>query len=76
MKEALLEAGVGPYNDFDLNHKLGTKFSGSTFDESGRRHGAVELLNKGDFKRLRVAVHATVERIIFSTEVSSKMCGQ
>ncbi|PON47515.1 Glucose-methanol-choline oxidoreductase, N-terminal, partial [Parasponia andersonii] len=33
MKEALLEAGVGPYNGFSLDHKLGTKISGSIFDE-------------------------------------------
>ncbi|PON79344.1 Glucose-methanol-choline oxidoreductase, N-terminal [Trema orientale] len=71
VKEALLEAGVGPDNEFNLNHKLGTKFAGSTFDQAGRRHGAVELLNRADFERLRVAVRATVERIIFSAEASS-----
>ncbi|PON58577.1 Long-chain-alcohol oxidase [Trema orientale] len=67
MKEALLEAGVGPYNGFSLDHKLGTKVSGSIFDEFGGRHGAVELLNRGDLSKLRVAVHATVERILFSS---------
>ncbi|XP_062078590.1 (R)-mandelonitrile lyase 1-like [Humulus lupulus] len=66
MKEALLEAGVGPYNGFSLDHKLGTKYSGSIFDEFGGRHGAAELLNKGDLSKLRVAVRATVERILFS----------
>ncbi|PON91043.1 Long-chain-alcohol oxidase [Trema orientale] len=71
VKEALLEAGVGPDNGVNLKHELGTKVSGSTFDEMGRRHGAVELLNKGDLKNLRVAIHATVERIIFSTKTAN-----
>ena len=70
VKEALLEAGVGPDNGFTLKHELGTKVSGSTFDDVGRRHGAVELLNRGDLKNLRVSVHATVERVIFSTDTS------
>ena len=67
VREALLESGVGPDNGFTFNHELGAKVSGSTFDDVGRRHGAVELLNKGNLKNLRVALHATVERIIFST---------
>ncbi|POO00475.1 Glucose-methanol-choline oxidoreductase, N-terminal [Trema orientale] len=70
-KEALLEAGVGPDNGYTLNHKLGTKISGSTFDDVGRRHGAVELLNKGNLTNLQVGVHATADRIIFSTKTSS-----
>ncbi|XP_062078570.1 (R)-mandelonitrile lyase 1-like [Humulus lupulus] len=70
VKDGLLEAGVGPDNEFLLKHQLGTKASGSTFDEVGRRHGAVELLNKANLKNLRVAVRATVERIIFSTKES------
>ncbi|KAL5548926.1 hypothetical protein UlMin_004157 [Ulmus minor] len=70
-KEALLEAGVGPDNGFSLDHVLGTKESGSTFDNLGRRHGAVELLNKGEDKNLKVAVYATVERILFSSKAST-----
>ncbi|KAL5548915.1 hypothetical protein UlMin_004146 [Ulmus minor] len=70
-KEALLEAGVGPDNGFTLDHVLGTKQSGSTFDNLGRRHGAVELLNKGEAKNLKVAVYATVERILFSSKAST-----
>ena len=69
--EALLETGGGPSNGFNLNHNIGTKVSGSTFDEAGRRHGAVELLNRGNSKNLQVAVEATVEKIIFSTKDSS-----
>ncbi|KAK9931884.1 hypothetical protein M0R45_019140 [Rubus argutus] len=71
VKEALLEVGVGPDNGFSLDHIIGTKVGGSIFDEHGRRHGAVELLNRGNPKNLRVGVHATVDRIIFSSEGSS-----
>ncbi|XP_015874030.3 (R)-mandelonitrile lyase 1 [Ziziphus jujuba] len=66
-RKALLQAGVGPDNGFTLQHLVGTKSSGSTFDELGRRHGAVELLNRGVLKNLRVAVEAYVEKIIFSS---------
>ncbi|XP_062079754.1 (R)-mandelonitrile lyase 1-like [Humulus lupulus] len=71
VKEALLEAGVGPDNGVTTKHKLGTKQSGSTFDDVGRRHGAVELLNNGDLKNLRIAIHAYVKRIILSTKSSN-----
>ena len=71
LKEALLEAGVGPDNGFNLDHVLGTKESGSTFDNLGRRHGAVELLNKGEAKNLKVAIYATVERILVSSKAST-----
>ncbi|KAJ9551011.1 hypothetical protein OSB04_015056 [Centaurea solstitialis] len=69
--QALLESGVGPANGFTLDHLEGTKISGSTFDGSGRRHGAVELLNEAHPENLRVVVHATVDRIIFSSNKSS-----
>ncbi|KAB2600202.1 (R)-mandelonitrile lyase 3-like [Pyrus ussuriensis x Pyrus communis] len=69
--KALLEAGVGPDNGLNLDHIKGTKIGGSTFDNNGRRHGAVELLNKGDPNKLRVAVHATVEKILFFSKASS-----
>ncbi|XP_062078562.1 (R)-mandelonitrile lyase 1-like [Humulus lupulus] len=71
-KDALVEAGVGPDNGFTLDHVVGTKASGSTFDDMGRRHGAVELLNRGDLNNLRIAVRATVERVIFSRDQTSK----
>ncbi|GMN68765.1 hypothetical protein TIFTF001_037810 [Ficus carica] len=71
-KEALVEAGVVPDNGFRLDHVVGTKVSGSIFDGVGKRHGAVELLNRGNLKNLRVALHAVVEKIIFSTVSSSK----
>ncbi|CAI9293643.1 unnamed protein product [Lactuca saligna] len=72
---ALLESGVDPANGFTLDHLQGTKISGSTFDDSGRRHGAVELLNKANPENLKVVVHATVDRIIFSTSKSLAATG-
>lgn len=68
---ALLESGVEPENGFTLDHVQGTKVSGSTFDDSGRRHGAVELLNKANHQNLHVLVHAIVDRVIFSTTTKS-----
>ncbi|XP_057968239.1 (R)-mandelonitrile lyase-like [Malania oleifera] len=71
VKQALLEADIGPDNGFSLDHVKGTKVGGSVFDGAGRRHGAVELLNRAEPNNLLVAVHATVERIIFSSSNSS-----
>ncbi|XP_038889318.1 (R)-mandelonitrile lyase 3-like [Benincasa hispida] len=62
----LVEGGVQPDNGFDLRDIVGTKISGSIFDENGIRHGAVELLNKAKPTNLKVAVQATVQRILFS----------
>ncbi|XP_060669813.1 (R)-mandelonitrile lyase 3-like [Ziziphus jujuba] len=70
VREALLEAGVGPNNGFSPQHLVGTKTFGSTFDNEGKRHGAVELLNKGKLKNLKVAVEAYVDRIILSSKAS------
>ncbi|XP_021747390.1 (R)-mandelonitrile lyase-like [Chenopodium quinoa] len=67
VRDGLLEAGVSPYNDFSLEHVLGTKIGGSTFDSSGRRHSAADLLNYGTASNIKVAVHANVERIILAT---------
>ncbi|XP_076954923.1 sinalpyl alcohol oxidase Nec3-like [Bidens hawaiensis] len=68
---ALLESGVGPANGFTVEHLIGTKVTGSTFDGSGIRHGAVELLSKANPENLRVVVKAIVDRIIFSSSNSS-----
>ncbi|KAJ0800303.1 putative (R)-mandelonitrile lyase [Helianthus annuus] len=64
---ALLESEVHPNNGFTFDHIQGTKVGGSTFDNSGTRHGAVELLNNAMSENIDVLVHATVDRIIFST---------
>ncbi|XP_048440841.1 (R)-mandelonitrile lyase 1-like isoform X2 [Pyrus x bretschneideri] len=71
IREAFLEAGgYDPDNGFSLDHIKGTRVTGSTFDNNGTRHGADELLNKGNPNNLRVAVHATVDKIIFSSNES------
>ncbi|KAJ0800321.1 putative (R)-mandelonitrile lyase [Helianthus annuus] len=63
----LLESGVVPDNGFTFDHVRGTKIGGSTFNDSGIRHGAVELLNNANPENLDVLVHAMVDRVIFST---------
>ncbi|KAL8139284.1 hypothetical protein V2J09_005305 [Rumex salicifolius] len=76
IRDGLVEAGVGPYHDFTLDHIVGTKISGSTFDSSGRRHSSADLLIHGIPSNLKVAVHATVERILLvraSTTENSNM---
>ncbi|MFS7966920.1 putative (R)-mandelonitrile lyase [Helianthus anomalus] len=64
---AFVEAGVSPGNGFIVDHVQGTKIGGSTFDDSGIRHGAVELLSKANPDNLKVVVHAIVDRVVFST---------
>ncbi|XP_052199192.1 sinalpyl alcohol oxidase Nec3-like [Diospyros lotus] len=70
VKEALLEVGNGPYNGFTFDHVIGTKIGGTIFDGNGKRHGAAELLNKAVSKNIRVAIHATAERVLFSSKSS------
>ncbi|KAI5679534.1 hypothetical protein M9H77_00761 [Catharanthus roseus] len=64
VKDGFLEAGIGPFNGFSLDHLVGTKIGGSTFDTTGRRHSAADLLSYAKPHNIRVAVHATVERIL------------
>ncbi|CAK9325771.1 unnamed protein product [Citrullus colocynthis] len=67
----LVEGGIEPDNGFDLRDIVGTKISGSLFDENGTRHGAVQLLNKAKPTNLKVAVRATVQRILFSGKLDT-----
>ncbi|XP_071717511.1 (R)-mandelonitrile lyase-like [Rutidosis leptorrhynchoides] len=67
LRDGLLESGVGPFNGFTVRHTLGTKIGGSTFNSSGYRHSAADLLNLANPNNIKVAVYATVERILFST---------
>ncbi|ONI27535.1 hypothetical protein PRUPE_1G093000 [Prunus persica] len=69
--EGFLEAGILPDNGFSLDHEAGTRLTGSTFDNNGTRHAADELLNKGDPNNLLVAVQASVEKILFSSNTSN-----
>lgn len=63
VKDALLDADLGPDNGFSLEHMYWEPKS----------DGAVELLNKGDPENLHVSVHATAGRIIFSSNASSML---
>ncbi|CAK7325098.1 unnamed protein product [Dovyalis caffra] len=67
VRDGLLEAGVEPYTGFSLDHVVGTKIGGSTFDGSGRRHSAADLLNYANAANIQVAVYASVERILLAS---------
>ena len=66
--DGLLEAGVSPFNGFTFDHKYGTKVGGTIFEENGRRHTAAEILGSGNPDKLTVLIHATVQKIVFSTK--------
>ncbi|KAL9257945.1 (R)-mandelonitrile lyase-like-like protein, partial [Drosera capensis] len=72
-RDSLLEAGIGPYNGFTLDHVVGTKIGGSTFDGSGRRHSAADLLSCGKTSNMRVALYANAERILISASDNSEL---
>ncbi|KAG2313241.1 hypothetical protein Bca52824_024798 [Brassica carinata] len=71
IRDALIEVGVHPFNGFTLEHKVGTKIGGSTFDRSGRRHSSADLLRFSRNSNIRVAVYATVERVLLSDSGSN-----
>uniref|UniRef100_A0A0E0LE74 Glucose-methanol-choline oxidoreductase N-terminal domain-containing protein n=1 Tax=Oryza punctata TaxID=4537 RepID=A0A0E0LE74_ORYPU len=66
VRAGLLEANVTPWNGFTMDHVSGTKVGATTFDASGRRRSAADLLAFARPGRLRVAIRATVTRIIMS----------
>ncbi|KAI3711931.1 hypothetical protein L1987_70480 [Smallanthus sonchifolius] len=66
LRDGLLQAGVRPFNGYTLQHTLGTKIGGSTFNSTGHRHSAADLLNLAIGSNIKVGVYATVERILFS----------
>ncbi|CAH1425387.1 unnamed protein product [Lactuca virosa] len=70
LRDGLLEIGVQPYNGFTLKHSLGTKIGGSTFNSSGHRHSAADLLNLARETNIKIAVYASVERILFAASDS------
>jgi mandelonitrile lyase len=68
VRDRFLEAGIGPTNGFSLDHLVGTKIGGgSTFDSTGRRHCAADLLSYAKTSNIRVAVHAIVDRVLLAT---------
>ncbi|KAK2969976.1 hypothetical protein RJ640_008316 [Escallonia rubra] len=70
VRDGLLEAGVDPYNGYSLDHLEGTKIGGSTFDSSGMRHSAADLLSYAKASNIQVAVYANVERVLLASTVS------
>ncbi|GMI99568.1 hypothetical protein like AT5G51950 [Hibiscus trionum] len=64
----LLEAGVLPYNGFTYDHINGTKIGATIFDTDDRRHSAADLLEYANPKQIKVYLHATVHKIILTTE--------
>lgn len=68
LRDGLLEAGVLPNNGFTFDHIYGTKIGGTIFDGDGHRHTAADLLEYANPYRIKVYLHATVEKIIFETK--------
>ncbi|XWS20789.1 hypothetical protein CRYUN_Cryun31cG0132700 [Craigia yunnanensis] len=71
VRDGLIEAGVDPYNGFSLDHLVGTKIGGSTFDSSGKRHSAADLLNYARPANIKVAIYASVERVLLASSSSN-----
>ncbi|KAJ8616089.1 hypothetical protein MRB53_035461 [Persea americana] len=65
VKESLLGASMTPFNGFSVDHLAGTKIGGTIFGPDGRRRSAAQLLAYSNVENLTVALHATVEKIIF-----------
>ncbi|KAL6537367.1 hypothetical protein OROMI_025901 [Orobanche minor] len=68
VRDALLEAGIDPYHGFSLDHVVGTKIGGSTFDSSNTRHSAADLLNYANPLNIKVVVRASVERVLLASD--------
>ncbi|KAK1416959.1 hypothetical protein QVD17_26079 [Tagetes erecta] len=66
LRDGLLQSGVRPFNGFTLKHTIGTKIGGSTFNSSGHRHSAADLLNIANENNIIVGIYAIVERILFT----------
>ncbi|CAN4085080.1 unnamed protein product [Withania somnifera] len=66
VRDGLVEAGIDLFNGFSLDHVIGTKIGGSTFDRSGRRHSAADLLRYANPSNIQVAVYASMERILLA----------
>ncbi|XVF54043.1 hypothetical protein PTKIN_Ptkin05aG0149700 [Pterospermum kingtungense] len=68
LRDGLLEAGVLPNNGFTYDHIYGTKIGGTIFDGDGHRHTAADLLEYASSYTTKVYLHATVQKITFSTQ--------
>ncbi|XP_073126513.1 protein HOTHEAD-like [Henckelia pumila] len=72
VRDGLLDAGILPYRGFTLEHLHGTKVGGSIFDENGHRHTAADLLEYADSTKIRVYLHATVHRLLFTSALGGR----
>lgn len=72
VRDALVDVGVTPYNGFTYDHIYGTKIGGTIFDDDGNRHTAADLLEYADPQKLTVLLHATVNRVLFSSKGMAK----
>lgn len=66
VRDALLDAGVAPFNGYTLEHLTGTKIGGTLFDRSGRRRTAADLLGYATAGNIEVVLHAVVDRVLFA----------
>ncbi len=72
-RAGLLEVGVVPDNGRTFQHLIGTNVGGSSFDSSGRRHTAADILRYADPDRITVLLWANTQRVLF-TESKSYRC--
>lgn len=67
-----IQAKIGPKIGYSLNHELGTKIGGSTFDHGGRRYSAADLLSYyANPSNIKVIIHAIVESVTFKCVAGS-----
>ncbi|XP_022743861.1 protein HOTHEAD-like [Durio zibethinus] len=67
VRNGLLEVGVLPDNGFTYDNINGTKTGGTILDGNGNRHTAADLLEYANPRRIKVYLHAVVQKIIFTT---------
>eukprot|EP01018_Ginkgo_biloba_P033671 Gb_33524 [translate_table: standard] len=72
VRDGLLEVGISPDNGVTYDHLYGTKVGGSIFDDKGFRSTAADLLLYANPHKLTVLLHATVHRVLFSSQENSK----
>ncbi|KAH6821174.1 Glucose-methanol-choline oxidoreductase family protein [Perilla frutescens var. hirtella] len=71
VRDGLLEAGIDPYHGFSLDHVVGAKIGGSTFDSTGTRHSAADLLSDANPHNIKVVVKASVERVLMDSNAAA-----
>ncbi|KAL5714473.1 choline dehydrogenase [Ranunculus cassubicifolius] len=72
-KEIFVRAGILPFKGFSLEHVVGTKIAGTTFDQNGKRHCSAHLLKAGEPTRLTVLLNTTVKNLIFCQDNGGKL---